>query len=451
MPASAPVSQKERIDIIDILRGVALLGILLMNIPYFSNPEQANFNLRVYNETSGPNYYTWWAITGLFEGTMRAMFTILFGAGCLLLVKRLENKPGINPADIYYRRLLWLLLFGFINAFVFLWPGDILYPYALCGLFIFPFRNMKAKHLAYIGAFLLIVTVAKNTYTDYSKGAERKAGEQAISIENKGDNLTGEQQAAKDAWLAAQERSNPDNIRKAADEEKALMSGGDYPTIWAHLKNINIFLQSTEFYNQTFLDIMLLLFLGMAAFKAGMITGARSIRFYFIAMVIGYIFGLAASYWYARNWILAGFDRAYYNDLAFVNLFQVKRILLAIGHFSLVMLLYKMGFAKRFMEWMRSVGQMAFTNYLMQSIICTTIFYGYGFGYFGKWQRYETYYIVGAIWIFQVVFSVVWLRYYRFGPFEWIWRSLTYWKKQPFIKKKKADEPETPEFSPALT
>jgi len=449
MSQSAPVSQKERIDIIDILRGVALLGILLMNIPYFSNPEQASFNLRVYNEWSGPNYYTWWAVVGLFEGTMRAMFTILFGAGCLLLIRRLEKKQDINPADIYYRRLLWLLLFGFINAFVFLWPGDILYPYALCGLFLFPFRNMKAGHLAGIGALLLVLTIAKNTYTDYSRSAQRKAGESAIAVESKGGRLTPAQETAKSAWLAAQEKSKPENIRKAAAAEKAIMAG-DYFTIWAHLKNINIFLQSTEFYSQTFLDIMLLLFLGMAAFKAGMITGARSPRFYFMAMVSGYVFGLAASYWYARNWILAGFDGAYYHDLSYVNLYQVKRTLLATGHFSLVMLLYKLGFAKRLMGWMRCVGQMAFTNYLLQSIICTLIFYGYGLGYFGRLQRYETYYVVGAIWIAQTVYSVVWLRYFRFGPFEWIWRSLTYWHRQTFRRRAIVDASEGAPLNPSM-
>src|SRR5688500_5153855 len=109
--APAPVGQKNRIDIIDIIRGVALLGILMMNIPFFADSHFVAFNPFVNNET-GINYTTWVVVSGFFEGTMRALFTMLFGAGCLLLLSRLEkNTTTINPADIYYRRILWLLLF----------------------------------------------------------------------------------------------------------------------------------------------------------------------------------------------------------------------------------------------------------------------------------------------------------------------------------------------------
>ena len=82
-----------------------------------------------------------------------------------------------------------------------------------------------------------------------------------------------------------------------------------------------------------------------------------------------------------------------------------------------------------------NVGQMAFTNYLMQSIICTLFFYGYGLGYYNQLKYHQLYFVVAAVWIFQLIFSAIWLRYYRFGPFEWLWRSLTYWKKQPMRLK----------------
>jgi hypothetical protein len=116
-----PLSQEDRIEIIDSLRGIALLGILLMNIPFFGQPHNMGYNLNLANEYSGPNYYTWWIVNMGFEGTMRAIFTILFGAGSLLLLQRLEKKSGALPgADIYYRRLIWLLIFGIINAFILL-------------------------------------------------------------------------------------------------------------------------------------------------------------------------------------------------------------------------------------------------------------------------------------------------------------------------------------------
>src|SRR4051812_3459038 len=155
--SAAPLRQSERIKIIDSIRGVALLGILMMNIPYFGLPYQEVFDLRLKNEFSGTNYYTWWAVNGLFEGTMRAMFSMLFGAGCILIIQKLEKRQvGLFAADIYYRRLIWLILFCMFNAFILNWPGDILFNYGLCGLFIFPFRNMKPKGLLIMSIVILV-------------------------------------------------------------------------------------------------------------------------------------------------------------------------------------------------------------------------------------------------------------------------------------------------------
>ena len=127
---AAPVRQKSRIQVIDTIRGIALLGILLMNIPYFANPEVYAFNLNGRNEYSGPDYYTWWIVEGLFSGSMRGLFSLLFGAGVILLLERLERGSNATAAaDIYYRRLLWLFLFGLINAFIFIWPGDVLHTH----------------------------------------------------------------------------------------------------------------------------------------------------------------------------------------------------------------------------------------------------------------------------------------------------------------------------------
>ena len=116
------------------------------------------------------------------------------------------------------------------------------------------------------------------------------------------------------------------------------------------------------------------------------------------------------------------------------TLYEIPRTFRSVGIFGLIMMLYKTGWFNWLFALVRPVGQMAFTNYLMQSLICGLIFYGIGFGYFGQLQRYELYYVVGGVWIFQIIVSHIWLRYYRFGPMEWIWRSLTYWKLQPFKK-----------------
>ncbi|HEY0732215.1 MAG TPA: DUF418 domain-containing protein [Chitinophagaceae bacterium] len=441
--APAPVGQSHRITIIDSIRGIALLGILLMNIPFFANPFQYDMNLTLRNELSGINYYTWWVVGGFFEGTMRGLFTILFGAGCILLLNRLESREGrINPADIYYRRLMWLLLFGFINAFIFLWPGDILYSYALSGLFLFPFRKMNAKPLFIIGACLFILTSAKDTLNIYSKKYVRVNGEKALAVEKQKQTLSPKQEEAKAAWLGMQEKIKPENLRKEAETEISKMQQ-DYFGVWAHLKNVTIWLESQKFYSDFFPDIILLLFIGMALFKWGVLTGERSKRFYWAWLFIGYGLGLTFSYWRMNAFLVSNFDPTRFADAVIVDVYQAKRIMLVMGHLSLVMLLYKYGAVKVVFRWMSKVGQMAFTNYLMQSIFCATIFYGFGFGLYGKLERYEQYYVVGAIWLFQIIFSNIWLQYYRFGPFEWVWRSLTYWKKQP-MKRKEEKEDEEP-------
>jgi uncharacterized protein len=163
-------------------------------------------------------------------------------------------------------------------------------------------------------------------------------------------------------------------------------------------------------------------------------TGQRSRKFFWILLLIGYGVGLPISIYEHQAYIDARFDLTRMTDALGINYYQQRRSLLALGHLSLFMLMYKYNVAKLFLAWMAKVGQMAFTNYLMQSIICGIIFYGFGFGLYGKLERHEWYYVVGAVWLFQVIFSNIWLRYFLFGPFEWVWRSLTYWKQQPMAK-----------------
>jgi uncharacterized protein len=107
---------------------------------------------------------------------------------------------------------------------------------------------------------------------------------------------------------------------------------------------------------------------------------------------------------------------------------------MTLGHLSVLVLLFKTGVFGWFFKALANVGQMAFTNYLSQSLICTFLFYGYGFGQFGLLQRYQTYEVVVAIWVFQLIFSAIWMRFFLFGPFEWVWRSLTYWQRQPMLR-----------------
>ncbi|HTE25926.1 DUF418 domain-containing protein [Flavitalea sp.] len=432
--SATPLIQSERVQIIDALRGIALLGILLMNIPYFSLPFLTANDLRIRNEYSGINYYTWWTVSGFFEGTMRALFSMLFGAGSILLISRLEKKHGgTYPADIYYRRLIWLLIFGLINAFIFLWVGDILYSYAICGLFLFPFRKMAPKYLFLFGIGLMLMMNLKNTLTLYEGKSNREKGEYAVALEKKKQKLTPEQKTDKEQYEARVERLKLANMKKEAAKEVAEFRKG-YFSLMTYLKKINVEIQSTVFYNNYFYDILAFFFFGMALFKLGVLTGHRSVQFYVLLSVIGYAVGLTLSYLILRASVDVKFDRSYLADKLLFDFYDEKRLFICLGHIGLLMTIYKLHIADWFFRMLSPVGQMAFSNYLMQSIICTLIYNGYGLRWFDAMQRYQIYIVVAGIWIFQIIFSNIWLKYYRFGPFEWLWRSLTYWKLQPFAR-----------------
>jgi uncharacterized protein len=378
----------------------------------------------------------------LFEGTMRGLFSILFGAGCMLLLTRLEKRDMKHtPADIYYRRLLWLLLFGLFNAFILLWPGDILYSYAICGLFLYPFRNLKAKHLLILSIVFLVISGMQGSYRLFGANYVRTEGEKAIALEQKKVKLTDRQVEMKQAWMGMQEHTKPENLRKDADKLINALGNQGYGGVFMTLLPINTKLQSSKFYGSSFFDVLALFFLGMALFKYGVVTGKQPKKTYWLMMLICYPIALALSYWNLHSWLAVNFDFTRIVEKLGFEYYEFRRTLMTLGHMSLIILLYQYGVFKFLWRWMARVGQMAFTNYLVQSIICTLFFYGYGLGYFGKLQRYETYYVVFAVWAFQIVFSNVWLHYFRFGPFEWAWRSLTYWNRQP-MKKAKAKEPE---------
>ena len=431
MHSPAPLGQSERIFIIDAIRGVALLGILMMNIPYFGMPHQVSENLLVRNELSGPNLWTWWVVNGLFEGTMRGLFSLLFGAGTLLLLDRLQKTgTGLFPADIYYRRLLWLLLFGVINAFVLLWPGDILYSYALCGLALLPFRKMSVKGLLLIALVLLLIGTYKENRQLYDQKQTKLKGEIAQQLAKKKVKLTEEQQGDLKTWQGFQDRAKPENQRKEA-EKLAKKVQGNYLQVYSAFEPISIKFESFMMHQSFVWDILMLLFLGMALYKMGFLTNQRPAWQYALLLVVGYGIALPLNYWKMNFMVETRFDFIKrLTDWPF-EFYQIRRLFHTLGHLGLLMLAYRSGFFNGLFRAMARVGQMAFSNYLMQSIIGTWIFYGYGFGLFNKLQRYELYYVVGAVWVFQIIFSNLWLRYFRFGPFEWLWRSLTYWKSQP--------------------
>lgn len=431
---TAPIDQSERIILLDSLRGIAVLGILLMNIPGFAIPYSMVDDPSIKHE-SGLNYYVWYVFgAGVFEGSQRAIFSMLFGASTFIFISRLEKRAqGLMPAELFFRRQLWLLLFGLFNAFVLLWFWDVLYHYAICGMILFSFRRLRPRYLLIAGGICLLLATARENLDMYRDKIVITNGEKIAAIDTTKVKLTDKQKEKLGAMEDMKARSSPESKQKRV--EKQLESNrGTYAELYRYRSDKSVEGELQAMYFFLIWDILLFMFIGMAFFKLGILQGEAKTKVYAWMAILGLGIGLPLSYLFVRLDIQHQFNYFQILKHKWFSFYEIQRLIHSIGIFGVVMLLYKSGGFKWLFALMRPVGQMAFTNYLMQSFLCGLFFYGIGFGYFGKLERYEMYYVVAAVWILEIIWSHIWLRYYRFGPLEWLWRSLTYWKKQPLRK-----------------
>lgn len=430
---AAPVSQSERIVILDSLRGIAILGILLMNIPGFALPEPVYGDPSVLNEWGTVNFKTWYFIEWFMEGSQRALFSMLFGAGIILFVTRQEKKvDGLWPADYFLRRQLWLMVFGLFNAFILLWFWDILFHYACLGMIMFTFRRLSPKALIIGAAISLVLMTARENLDAFRDRKMIAKGEVIAMMDTTATKLTDQQKADLGAMTEFKEKTSAEGKKKKMEKSLAAVRGG-YGGYYEYQSERSFRGEINYLYYGGW-DILVFMFLGMAFFKNGVLMGKASAKVYWGMFIIGLGLGLVLSYFRLKPLIDHQFNYFDYTKDTPFEFYEISRTFRAIGIFGLIMLLYKSGWFKWLFTLMRPVGQMAFTNYLMQSLLVGLFFYGVGLGYFGKLERHEIYYVVGATWLLEIVWSHIWLRYFRFGPLEWTWRSLTYWKKQPMKK-----------------
>lgn len=421
-----PVSGRDRISSLDTLRGAALLGILLMNITGFGLPG-AYVDPSVYGGAEGPNLAAWAVNNLLFEGTMRGLFTLLFGAGVILLTSRAEARGGgLEVADLYYRRTLWLFVFGVVHSWLLLWVGDILYWYGIAGLFLFALRKLGARTLIVLGVLALASVIPKHAYDLAVTRDAMAAAEAAQAVLDAGGTVDDEQQQALDTWQAVveEEKLSPAIIEAQIEGQR----GGYFSIIGSHASFL-VMMQSTLYYLYNFWDTIGMMLIGMGLLKLGVVTGERSVRFYVTTMVIGYAVGLAVNAYETRLIADSGFAIVAFKQAAVT--YDLGRVPVTLAHMSLILLVCKLGWLGALTRRLAAVGRMALTNYVMHTLICVLVFTGLGFGLFGALERYQLYYVVAAIWILQLIVSPIWLRYYRFGPLEWLWRSLTYVERQP--------------------
>ncbi|WP_124993162.1 DUF418 domain-containing protein [Labilibaculum euxinus] len=403
--SAKPTLSNERIQSLDILRGFALLGILLINIQLFGLPNASFSNPSVMGELSASDYIFYYFVNVFGELKFMTIFSILFGAGILLFINRLNDK-GFDGSKFHIRRMMWLLLFGILHAYL-IWFGDILVAYAIVGLIAVLLREMKDQwkivlcvvlYLIPMGFFYLVGSffesmppeMAKESMADFSPGPELVAA------------------------------------------EIDLYQIGSWFDIFVKRAQLNMNYQIGSFFMLSLWRTTGVMLLGMVLLNNGVLAAKKSKLFYFLMAILGIGIGtFFANEGFHRivetKWEVIHFFKYGYQFNYFGSLFS------SLGYIGLIILIYQLKILRFLTKGFEAVGRMAFTNYLCQSIICSIIFYSYGFGMFARYSRIELLIWVLLIWTFQLIFSIIWLKYYKMGPFEWLWRYLTYKEKPQLL------------------
>ena len=399
---STPVSTPDRIETLDVLRGFALLGILAMNIRGMAAPLSAYLYPYALFDYSLSSRAAYLFTSVVFDLKMMGLFSMLFGVGVLLYAAK-PTASGHAPRGLWFRRMGWLLAIGLVHAY-FIWGGDILVPYALCGLlFLWWVRRLPAAALLAASLAMLAIgaalTVAHAVGWDSMSDADR-ALEASIIMPTRDE--------ARDhlSWML-----------------------GSYPDMVARLAPITFMFQTLYFVTFFLWRCGGMMLLGMALYKWGFLDGSRSTRTYAVTAVVCVLGGLGLATYGALE-----LDRALFvlPDRILLDLWNYfGAVLASVGYAAVLILLVKHRVLSFLRRALAAVGQMAFSNYLTHSIIASVLFLGWGFGLAGRFDYAQQLLVVAAIWVVQLIVSPIWLTHYRFGPAEWLWRSLTYWERQP--------------------
>ena len=425
LSSTGPVTGAERIGSLDILRGVAILGILVMNFYAFAMPFPAYANPLLMGGTDTLNLGTWFFTHIFVDQKFLSIFAILFGAGIFLMTGRAE-AVGANFGRIYYRRQFFMMLLGAIHAY-FLWFGDILFMYAAVGMFAYLFRRLAPRSLLILACVLLSVhlLLSHGMASQIEKTITQVA--EVTELQQVGETLTTKQEKLLEDWEEMRAFTAPDaeDVQKDVDIHQ-----GSYVSITAYRIPLAATLQIFGVLFTGLWRVTALMLFGMALMKTGVLSAERATDFYRKMMLICYGIGVPLTVYSAIDLSANGFDPLYaMQSGGLANYFG--SIIVGLGHIGAVMLLIKTGFVQRLLGRFAAVGRMALTNYLMHSVILTTVFYGYGLGLYGEIPRFWQMSFVVAVIALQLSLSPWWLARYRFGPIEWLWRSLTYWQRQP--------------------
>ncbi|HMI41862.1 MAG TPA: DUF418 domain-containing protein [Sphingomicrobium sp.] len=408
-------AKAKRFATLDIVRGVAVMGILAMNIVGFAMPDQAYLNPRAYG-TEGPIDLASWAFNFVFiDGKMRGLFSFLFGASMLLVIER-ARANGESEARVHFSRMLWLLLFGYLH-FYFIWYGDILTGYATLGMVAWFFRDQSERTLVKWAAILIGVQFVLFAFFALSFAQASAAA-----------TTPGATSETVKQWA---EMSEAFSIPSSTELARSLAI---YRGDWLGLSLDKLSNRTTEplFMLSMFgWETLAYLLLGMALLKNGFFAGQWDDARYRRAMTRG--FGIAIPAYIliaAMVWLS---DFAVPQMMLAMAATVLFRPIMVVAIAALIILATRRG--GRLVERIAATGRAAFTNYLGTSLIMTSLFYGYGLGWFGTLSRAELWLVVLPMWALMLAWSKPWLDRFQYGPFEWLWRSLARWQPQPMIRR----------------
>lgn len=428
-----PVPPRERIVAIDVVRGLAVLGILVMNVVEFALPMEAYENPVHAGGHEGADLWTWYLQVVLFDGKMRALFSMLFGAGLVLIARRLADKGmAALSADLLLRRCLWLVPFGLVHRFALQWTGDILYMYGLLGALAVAFRSLRPRTQIVLGLLALTAFVPIGALLHHRLATMRNRAEAVAAMTAEHREVPAELATARASWQGFVRRHSPDPV--ATQKEIDAVRGG-YLDVFAYRWDFHHQFQSAFLYEYFVWDVFGMMLIGMGLLQLGFFSGAWPTRAYLGCIAAGVIVA-ATTYWWASAWHAADFSPAAI-DLRFIKdaTYAYSRGIVGLAWASALILIVRSGALRWATVPLAAVGRMAFSNYVLQTICCTLLFFGYGFGLYGSLSRAQLMGVVAAVSALQVVFSVLWLSRFRFGPLEWAWRSLTWWQRQPLRRE----------------
>ncbi|MHA6719757.1 DUF418 domain-containing protein [Sphingomonas sp. RS6] len=390
----------QRLLSLDIVRGTAVLGILLLNIVGFAMPEPAYFNPRAFGGWHGADLAVYLVNFILFDGRMRGLFSFLFGASLLIVCDSAEANDQSAP-QVHFMRMAWLLAFGLAHLWL-VWDGDILAHYALVGMIAFAFRRLRTEQLVGLGCVLVLIASYQFAVVAHSAWMlghhPDPAHPRALA------QLTTGFGTPPPDWIATD----------------IALHRGDYLSLLRHRIDTlaTAPLRMLLLYGWETLAYMLF---GMAALRSGLLSGAWPAARYRSLWLICWAISIPGFALIAAYMVAAQFDMPAVAIGAFA-LAAPLRPPAILGWACLILLLARRG--GWLSERLAAAGRMAFTNYLATSVLCVLLFEGFGLGWYGSLSRWQLYPVVFIVWALILLWSLPWLRHFRYGPMEWLWRSL---------------------------